>query len=673
MIPKTFHQFWTGGPMPAVYRRFIAGWKELHPDWEFILWGEERDIPKLQNQDAYDRAEEIIRRTVSAFRSDVLRYELLYRYGGVWLDVDIEPVRPVDELLENLKAFCSWEIEGRVATNAFMGCVKGHPWAKALMDGIPGAVRGQSGARPSALTGPHYLTRHLTPEVEVFPEKLFFPYRCKDAEEGWSKHYPEAYGVHHWNSQGTVPDVPMVRPDSPLKVLASTKRHRVLVLAQGRSARWEYYMDRPKHMVSVEGEPVLNRTVRLFAERGCEVVVVGPPDERYRIEGSRLVTLAVPHPTETSMDKVFANVPLWNTEGRTTIVWGDCYYSEDAADKIAKCRAAGVHYFRRPGPSEITGHRWDESFACSFTKAAHQDMLEAAERVLGEAQAGRIKNPHMFNHYAACLGLPDIRDVSAVYGTPRQTHIDDWSDDFDRPKEYREWSRRRAARCPVSIVIMAHPERRAWAEALGEELSARVIWDNGEGHIATALRCLEAYDPEATHHIVLQDDAIPAKGFREMAERIAALAGPEPVCHYTGGRLGISHGRSAKQRFVAARKRDASWFLTNGPFWGVGVSHPVARLPEVIELFRAHDDPGDDPRLRSAYGELGIPCWYPVPSLVEHRDGGSLLHAHRKTGRVALEFAPDATAFNPYGPVLSNYVPEPTRPRVYAPVWRKEA
>ncbi len=420
--------------------------------------------------------------------------------------------------------------------------------------------------------------------------------------------------------------------------------HRVLVLAQGDGRRWDDGSGPAfgvrKHLVNVEGETVIGRCVRLFAERGCEVTVVGPDEDGYRLYGADLVTLEQPHVRGMSMDKFFATSHMWNSDGRTTIVWGDCYYTDDAADLIAACDADGVHYFRRTGRSSVTGHPHDESFAVSFVAGAHGDVLAAAERVASEVKRGRIKSDHVFHHYAAYLGHADVRPVSAVLDTPGQTVIDDWTDDFDKPSEYLEWLRRRDARADVSFVVMAHPKRKQWAEHLAAKLDCQIVWDRGQGLWDTAFRCLKAYDPDCSHHVVVQDDAILADGFVDAVRRACAVAGRRPLGLYTGRHRGYSSHIIAGVDDVS--RRGGSWFAAEGPKWAVAVAHPVALLDQALAIADGIGwTEADDARMTEAYHTLGVDCWYTVPSLVDHRDGESIVRGTGRTGRRARKFTGD--------------------------------
>lgn len=216
-------------------------------------------------------------------------------------------------------------------------------------------------------------------------------------------------------------------------------RHKVLILAQGSGSRWELegkqFLGIPKQLAQIDGETLVDRARRLFTEAGCEVVVIAPDDDRF---GDR-VTLDDPFPTGTEQDKFLGTRHLWAPRRRTIIAWGDCYYTEDAVNKIVRHKSNDLHYFRRTGASKTTGHKWDESFAVSFGPSQQRRVIDLAETVVKSMrQNGYPKRDHIRTHYAAMLGL-DLDNVRLLVDTPHQTVIDDWTDDFDRPDEWCRW------------------------------------------------------------------------------------------------------------------------------------------------------------------------------------------------------------------------------------------
>ena len=113
-IPKIIHYCWFGGnPLPELAQKCIASWKNFCPDYEIKEWNESnynvRKIPYISQ--AYDAKK-------YAFVSDYARFDILYEYGGIYLDTDVELIKPLDELLKH-GAFCGVEQPG--ALNAGLG------------------------------------------------------------------------------------------------------------------------------------------------------------------------------------------------------------------------------------------------------------------------------------------------------------------------------------------------------------------------------------------------------------------------------------------------------------------------------------------------------------------------------------------------------------------------
>ena len=103
-IPKVIHYCWFGGkPMPRAARRCIASWRKHCPDYEIREWNEKNyDVTRC----AY--MHEAYKAGKWAFVSDFARIDVLNKYGGVYLDTDVELLKPLDEFLK-YPLFCGWE------------------------------------------------------------------------------------------------------------------------------------------------------------------------------------------------------------------------------------------------------------------------------------------------------------------------------------------------------------------------------------------------------------------------------------------------------------------------------------------------------------------------------------------------------------------------------------
>lgn len=108
MIPKVIHYCWFGGnPLPEFAVKCINSWRKYMPDYEIKEWNESNfDINIIPyTKEAYEAKK-------YAFVSDYARFWILYHYGGVYFDTDVEAIRPLDEIIER-SAFMGCEIDGQ--------------------------------------------------------------------------------------------------------------------------------------------------------------------------------------------------------------------------------------------------------------------------------------------------------------------------------------------------------------------------------------------------------------------------------------------------------------------------------------------------------------------------------------------------------------------------------
>jgi len=188
----------------------------------------------------------------------------------------------------------------------------------------------------------------------------------------------------------------------------------------------------------------------------------------------------------------------------------------------------------------------------------------------------------------------------------------------------------------VSLAMMAHPARKASVERILAILDREcpVVWDEKNDRWDTGKRAMLAYDPEATHHVVIQDDVLVCRDLCAGLERALAHIPPDaPLCGYVGR---VRPQTEAVLRAVAAaRKAHASFIVMRCLNWGPLVAVPTGVIPEMV----AHGDtlrrvPNYDRRL-SRFFELEErrSVWYTWPSLVDHADGPSMVKGRFATDR----------------------------------------
>lgn len=127
MIPKRIHYCWFGrGKMPEMARKCIASWKKYLPEYEIKEWNEDNfDLDQYPYvREAYDNRK-------FAFVTDVVRLYALYHEGGIYMDTDVEVLKPLDVLLQ-YDAVSGFESATRIPTG-LMACRKGLPIFKELL------------------------------------------------------------------------------------------------------------------------------------------------------------------------------------------------------------------------------------------------------------------------------------------------------------------------------------------------------------------------------------------------------------------------------------------------------------------------------------------------------------------------------------------------------------
>lgn len=192
----------------------------------------------------------------------------------------------------------------------------------------------------------------------------------------------------------------------------------------------------------------------------------------------------------------------------------------------------------------------------------------------------------------------------------------------------------------LSAAIMAHPSRAAMVDELVASLDrpVKVVLDEINDRHDTGIRAIEAFDPSASHHLVLQDDGVVPRDLLAGIERaLRYIPQDEPMCLYTGKVKPFANEiRQAVRRAGDA----ASWLTMQGIYWGPGIVLPTAHIPELSIWYRGPEGSrvtNYDRRVSTWYALRKATVWYPWPCLVEHREGASLVKGHGE-GRHAHSF-----------------------------------
>ena len=201
MIPKKIHYFWFGGnEKPAKAKKCIESWKKFCPEYELVEWNETNfDVHCMPYvEQAYESKK-------YAFVSDVARLIVVYEQGGIYMDTDVELIKPLDDLLEN-KAYMSFENNENVNTGQGFGAEAGFPLLKDHIEVYKTAQFVQEDGTYDQTPCTKYTTnllvtkglvtdgtKQIVEDLVLYPEEYFNPL---DSLTGKLKKTKNTYSIH---------------------------------------------------------------------------------------------------------------------------------------------------------------------------------------------------------------------------------------------------------------------------------------------------------------------------------------------------------------------------------------------------------------------------------------------------------------------------------------------
>jgi mannosyltransferase OCH1-like enzyme len=176
-IPKKIHQIWLGGKLPDSYKRLTESWSKFNPEWEYKLWTDD-DVKELEliNRETFDSIKNL------GMKSDLLRFEILNKFGGLYADTDFECLKPFDSF-HKLSFYTGLIFCREVGANiGLLGSIPGHPILIDYLNNI-NYNGGESVHDIFHTTGPDFFTKILlrnltleTTDTVCFPTIYFYPF-----------------------------------------------------------------------------------------------------------------------------------------------------------------------------------------------------------------------------------------------------------------------------------------------------------------------------------------------------------------------------------------------------------------------------------------------------------------------------------------------------------------
>lgn len=227
-IPLVIHQIWLGSPVPMEFLKFMHPWANLQ-GFEYKLWtdAEVRRL-NLHNQKCYDEAR------YYGEKSDILRYEILYNIGGLYLDVDMVYHHPDAANILALfhKAFDFYmgftplehEQDRMRLTNAVIASKPKHPLLKKIIMNLNDNMKKYPQDLPFQTTGPAYISRVIVKHIleedsekedndlinAYLPPTFFYPLSTSELHSNQVSNYlkervkAETIAIHLWTRTGSL-------------------------------------------------------------------------------------------------------------------------------------------------------------------------------------------------------------------------------------------------------------------------------------------------------------------------------------------------------------------------------------------------------------------------------------------------------------------------------------
>ncbi len=208
MIPKLIHQTAKTSELPIDCLEYVAKLKSLHPDWDYKLWTDDDNLAFVKEEfpDFLETFEGYPR---NIMRADVIRYLIMYRLGGVYLDTDYEMLKPFD-LCDNEIVLC-WEPNPKSpekplkVANAIFASSPEHPFFGMLIDQLKKDSTPSQTADVEMTTGPGFVTRvywdavqNKNMRLEPTAPVLFSPITPRNEKEYRAiVQSGKSYGIHH--------------------------------------------------------------------------------------------------------------------------------------------------------------------------------------------------------------------------------------------------------------------------------------------------------------------------------------------------------------------------------------------------------------------------------------------------------------------------------------------
>ena len=200
MIPKIIHQLWEGPPLSDFFNKLVETWKKYHPDWKYEFWNGDR-MKDFVVSNYPQMADVLFKYKYNIQRWDLIRYLILHKLGGMYIDIDYECLESFDKhIINNDNCYFGMEPENHriifgkkiYFSNSLMVTPPGHSFFEYVISHLQTAsVRYTENQLFDVLssTGPLMLTNLY----EEFDNKTIIDFFSAELVMPWSKNEVQMY------------------------------------------------------------------------------------------------------------------------------------------------------------------------------------------------------------------------------------------------------------------------------------------------------------------------------------------------------------------------------------------------------------------------------------------------------------------------------------------------
>ena len=196
MIPKKIFYFWFGGANKNnLLNKCMRSWNIHLANYDIVEWNEDNfDV------NSHSFTQKAFKEKRWAFLSDYARLDVLYRKGGIYLDTDMEVLKPLDEFLDH-GLFLGMESDEHVNAS-ILGCVPGHWFVKEVLDEYDTLTE----YKPIPVILTEVLSRHTQikdklqyyKDIAIYPSEYFYPVAFGEPFNS-QKITSNTYTIHWWD------------------------------------------------------------------------------------------------------------------------------------------------------------------------------------------------------------------------------------------------------------------------------------------------------------------------------------------------------------------------------------------------------------------------------------------------------------------------------------------